>query len=285
MGLAFLALVALFWLMEQLASVPVSSDTTSLVMISPSSQPVYTNTPLSPSVSSTPTLSPDFTPTQSRATSADSVIARVDDVTITQARWRTALLLDGVMSQLTQQPLPSAEETLQRLINEQVILRAAQLESVPLPIAEAEARVRRIQEAFGIGDQRLNEILASHGLRWADLIDYTARLILVERGMETLRARHGDFDRWLTQARADASIVVYAVSGIPWGEDIAPTVARPEVTSSPTTAVVRKAPSPAQETHLVAPDFTLSSAQGISVTLRNYRHRAAVVLVFYRGQT
>ncbi|PWH18425.1 MAG: hypothetical protein DDG58_06480 [Ardenticatenia bacterium] len=284
-GLALLALVALFWLMEQLASLPVSSETTSLIAVSPLSQPVETNTSVSPRGLPNPSPSSNPTPSEPLATPASTVIARVNDAAITQDEWRVALLLDGVMSQLSQQPPPSAEETLQRLINERLALHAAQLERSPLPISEAEARIRQIQDTFGISDQRLSETLASHGLRWVDLTHYTARLVLVERAIEILRARYGDFDRWLTQARADASIVVYPTNGISLGRvDISPTRLL-EATSTPTAETVQKGSHLAQEIHPVAPDFTLSSAQGMSVTLSDYRQRATVVLVFYRGQT
>lgn len=289
-GLALLGVVALFWLMEQLASSSASPSVT-LAMASPSVQATQTGQPTQASASALPvaslTSSPlsRLAPIEYHATPLGTVIARIDDSIITQDEWRTALLLDGMMSQLTQQPLPSAEETLQRLINERLILRAAQLEIAPLPIPEAEARVRRIQEAFGISDRRLSELLTSYGLRWADLTEYTARLILVERGMEILRARHGDFDRWLTQARADASIIVYPASGLSSDEGGAPSTLLPEASSTPTVQVTQQDTHPAQETQLIAPDFTLDSAQGISVTLSDYRHRAAVVLVFYRGQT
>ena len=286
-GLALLGLAALFWLMEQLARLSVSSNATAtpVIVFSSPVRPLETDISVSPSAFPNPSPPSSSPLAEYRATPVGTVVARVDDVPITQDEWRSALLLDGVMSQLTQQPSPSAEETLQRLINERLILRAAQLERAPWPISEAEARIRRIQDTFGITDQRLSEMLASHGLRWIDLTRYTARLILVERAVEILRARYGDFDSWLTQARADASIAVYPVGGMLPSGDATPSTPLPEKTSTPTVETVQKSTHSVAEATVVAPDFTLDSAQGTPVTLSDYRHRAAVVLVFYRGQT
>jgi len=298
-GLALLALAALFWLMGQLASPPMSSESTSPGVASSLSRPTETNTSVPPGVSSNaiPSSNPAL-PAEPFVAPAGTVIARVNDAPITQDEWRIVLLLDGVMSRLTQQPMPSAEETLQRLINEQLLLHAAQLNHVSLPLSEAEARIRQIQQAYGISDQQLDGALAFDGLRRADLVRRTARLILVERAIEILRTRHGDLDSWLAQARADSSIVVYqGVSAPPTGETPSAT---PFSMDTPIAAVqVSNATSTPVEGHLtthddtpsadesppLAPDFTLLSAQGTPITLSQYRHRSSVVLVFYRGQT
>jgi hypothetical protein len=298
-GLALLALAALFWLMGQLASRPIPSETPPLDVVSPLSRPAETNTFVPPGVSSNAIPSSNLTlPAEPFVTPAGTVIARVNDAPITQDEWRVALLLDGVMSRLTRQPMPSAEETLQRLINERLLLHAAQLDRVSLPLSEAEARIRQIQHAFGISDQQLDGTLAFDGLRRTDLVRRTARLILVERAIEILHTRHGDLDSWLAQARADSSIVVYpGVSAPPTGEAPSATsfsmdtpIATAQVSGATSTPMERHptthddTPS-ADESLPLAPDFTLLSAQGTPITLSQYRHRSSVVLVFYRGQT
>jgi len=299
--LASLALVALFWLMGQLATPPTSSSATAVATPSSITQPLQmsafpTRTP--------PTISPDLPITQGvvspdpSLTPVGTAVARVYDAIITQDEWRITTLLDSVMSRLTQQPMPSAEETLQRLINEQLLLHAAQLDHVSLPLSESEARIRQIQQAYGISDQQLDGVLAFDGLRRTDLVRRTARLILVERAIEILRTRHGDLDSWLAQARADSSIVVYpGVSAPPTGETPSATpfsmdtpIASVQVSDATGTPMERHPTThddtPSTDESLpLAPDFTLLSAQGTPITLSQYRHRSSVVLVFYRGQT
>ena len=58
----------------------------------------------------------------------------------------------------------------------------------------------------------------------------------------------------------------------------------PSPIPSPTRQAATSTPSPASAQKL-APDFTLQSAQGATVTLSAYRGKSNVVLVFYRGQT
>jgi hypothetical protein len=69
-------------------------------------------------------------------------------------------------------------------------------------------------------------------------------------------------------------------------------VPSPSPIPSPTRQAATSTPSPATATAerslpsgKPAPDFTLQSAQGVTVALSAYRGKSNVVLVFYRGQT
>ena len=53
------------------------------------------------------------------------IVATIDDKIITWADWQQATRLDAAMSRVTNQPVPTAEETLDRLISETIILGEA----------------------------------------------------------------------------------------------------------------------------------------------------------------
>jgi peroxiredoxin len=202
----------------------------------------------------------------------------VDGVVITDSDWRTANLLDSVMSRLAGRPMPSAEETLERMINEILVLRAANMEGVTLPMAEAEARVQQTLVGFNLTEPQLLDALASSGLSRRDLTQRMARLILVERALQVLGVRYPDMDGWLAQARADSDIVLYR-NGEPTVEAtaqvaISPTPDRstmPNATVTPSAVVVStpsltEVPSAAVP-QAMAPDFGLEDLAGQTVRL------------------
>ncbi len=84
------------------------------------------------SVSGTPSL--QATGASSSTGSISHVVASVDDEPLYLEEWQQAIALDQVMSGLVGQARPSPEETLSRLVNERLVLRAA--ESAGLPEAD-----------------------------------------------------------------------------------------------------------------------------------------------------
>ena len=250
-------------------------------------------TPIAVLVSEVPTPSP-YT-LSSNPSPTETVVAIVDGVPITRAAWQDATRLDAVMSKLAGQPPPSAEETLDRLINEILLLRESGLEAATVTPTEVEARISSLVTGWGRTGMEIVSALEEAGLTRQSLTNRVARLILVEQAITTLSARHSDLDAWLAQTRQVTEISLYppldtvgiAAQALPGTEINTPETAP----SSPLPTLIPILPSPpaslsvASQPQAIAPDFTLDSAQGISITLSDYRGKSNVVLVFYRGQT
>ncbi len=240
-AIAILAIAGLLLLMSGLST----SETTS----------TPGNAPIPPLV----TLAP------SKPLTDDQTVATVDDQTISQQTWQQATRLDAVMNQLAGQPLPTAEETLDRLINEIIVLEAVRLppfqpgaEQSPSS-DEIEARILALETAWAIADDQVVAALAQVGLRRADLSDRVSRLIQVEKALNQLAAQKGNLDAWLSQARASAEIGVY----------------RSLVATAPTPAVSPSeiVPNPQNTT----PDFTLVQLKGDPLTLSSFRGKPVLI--------
>jgi peroxiredoxin len=266
-GLALLALIGLFGLMSLLPA-PSRPDVPVALTDAPTIAPL---TAAPPAVGVTSTARSSATAAEASASPSEPLAAQVDDVAITVAEWRVATLVDSLMSRLTGQALPTAEETLQRLINETLVLRAAGLDAVALPLDEAEAHIQRMQTQYGISDQQLMTGLTSSGLLRQDLMRRTARLILVERGMAVVATQHPDLDAWLAQARSGSSIVVYSESPPEQTEVGGPATTPPTATATETTAPTPTPAAVGAVPQAMAPDFELLGVDGAVHQLSQWR--------------
>ncbi len=224
-----------------------------------------------------PTTAPSergpVSPANAQAANA-SAVATVDGVAITYPAWQTATRLDAVMSELTGQPIPSAEETLDRMINEILLLRGAGLEDATVAPDEVQARISDLEASWGLNDAQVLAALETRGLNRQALLDRMARLILVEQAIQSVSS-HSEVETWLAQARRSAHVERHQpLTAIPSAEAATPT--------PPPTPTPASTPTPDPT---IAPDFTLRSAGGATVTLSDYEGQSSVVLVFYRGQT
>jgi len=242
--------------------------------------------------------SPMITPA-ARSSPDDPVVASVDGRPIHQSVWMEAVLLDQVMSGLTGQPAPSPDETLHRLINEDLVLKSFPPEQEPAA-GQIKARITALEQAWSVGDAAVMTALEQVGLNRAAFERAVGRLLTVEAGMEALESQGDDPADWLEEQRASADIVIneefldIAVPYVPIAQ--APT-ATPEPSSLPTPiptaapSVLSPLPVPATEMPSpdpvvaipeIAPDFTLEQSGGGTLTLSEQLAQGPVVLVFFQ---
>ncbi|UCC63238.1 MAG: redoxin domain-containing protein [Anaerolineae bacterium] len=115
---------------------------------------------------------------------AQQVVARLGEEDITFADWAVAFYLDALMSRLSGQPLPAASETLERLVNDTLVLAAAKEEGIAVSKADVEGRIALLETSWGLTDGQVIDELAAIGLTrqiWADAV---AHLLTVERYLE-----------------------------------------------------------------------------------------------------
>ncbi len=232
----------------------------------------------------------------------DEIVATVNGQTISQQAWQQATRLDAVMSQLARQPIPTAEETLDRLINEIIVLdaiRAPPFQSkeerpdTALPANEIEARIQALETAWQITDDQVVAALAEAGLERADLTARVSHLVQVEKALNQLAAQEGDLNAWLAAARASAEIGVYRAlvaapltpatapeaiftqpspqESIPAPEAVKPALSKIEGFAPPSDMPVSPYPQNA------APDFTLVQLTGASLTLSDFRGKPTLI--------
>jgi peroxiredoxin len=223
-----------------------------------------TNQPASPAEAATAVNIPD-------QPDLDEAVATVNDQIITQQAWHQATRLDAVMSQLAAQPIPTAEETLDRLINEIIVLEAAPALKQTVEAAQVEARIQALETNWQVSDETVASALAQADLERSDLETRVQRLIQVEAALQQLEQQEDDLTTWLTKARASAEIGLYRslVSGQTTPVSQSVTEPKPETsplpTSTPALSLVFAPPpemaiSPYPQN--AAPDFTLAQLNG-----------------------
>ncbi|MBU0704923.1 MAG: hypothetical protein KKC18_13770 [Chloroflexi bacterium] len=223
--------------------------------------------------------------------SDDPVVASVNGHTISRSSWVEAVLLDQVLSGLAGQPAPTSEETLQRLINEELVLQAIPPEQEPTA-EQVETHIATLEQDWGVYDSAVVTALERTGLERAMFERAVGRLLMVQAGLETLREQGYDTDAWLEEQRNDADIQIFenvAALPIPTTQSPVPTSPLPVPTvqspiPAPTSAPPTDPPAPAPALALpkVAPDFTLERAGGGALTLTEQLAQGPVVLVFFQ---
>ena len=146
---------------------------------------------------------------------AQEVVARVGEQRITFADWAVAFYLDALMSRLSGQPAPAANETLDRLVNDVIILAAAEEEGIAASKADVEARIALLEATWNLTDEHVAAELAALSLTrelWSNAI---ARLLAVERYLNevvwasvTAEGQANALGDWLQTHRAQTSIEV-----------------------------------------------------------------------------
>lgn len=228
-------------------------------------------------------------------TSSDSVVvASVNGHPIRRSFWMEAVLLDHVMGGLAGQAASTPDETLQRLINEELVLRSAPLEQEPTA-EQIEARIASLEQAWGVDAAAVVTALERVALTRAVFERAVGRLLMVQASLETLQSQGFDTTSWLEEQRASAEIVIsqdVAVLVVPSPQPPLATLFTspiPTPTTEPT--IFSPTPVPATETPAptlvlvlpkVAPDFTLEQAAGGTLTLAEQLAQGPVVLVFFQ---
>lgn len=251
----------------------------------------------------TPTPAPP-TPTPDPA---QKVVAQVGEQNITFADWALAFYLDTLMNRLSGQPIPTARETLDRAINDALILPAAAEEGIVVSKADVEARIGQLEAAWGLSDEQVAAELTALGLTrevWAGAI---SNLLIVERYLNEVvwadtpsEERANALAAWLQDRRAQAGVEVDTLGLQPAlptpapGPTATPVAASPLPTPSPS-PIPSPTATPAQPSPLPtpaptgppsvgqpAPNFALPDVAGQTVSLSDYRDQRRVVIVFFR---
>ncbi|MEE8389615.1 MAG: hypothetical protein V3S14_02315 [Anaerolineae bacterium] len=232
-------------------------------------------------------------PMATSAPDENPVVASVNDHLIRHSSWLKAALLDQVLSGLAGQPAPTSDETLQRLINEALVLEAFPPDPAPTT-AQVEAQITELENAWGVNDDAVVTALENAGLIRADLERAIGRLLAVQAGLEALESAGHDTTTWLEEQRNNAEIVVneaYKGAVIPYTPVAQAQSQSPLVTPStspiptsvpPTAPSLLPSPSPAPALFEIAPDFTLERAGGGEFTLTEQLAQGPVGLIFFQ---
>lgn len=202
------------------------------------------------------------------------VVATVNGTEITREAWQLATTLDAVMSQIARQPIPSAEETLDRLVNEIIVLDAVPVVAVNPSPAEIEARIEGLTTRWDMTADTLNTTLTDAGLTRMDLANRVARLLRVETALTQLAAQEPDVNAWLLDARTNAEIGLYSslTPALPETvDDAAPDPDPVPIFAPPADMPVAPHPENA------APDFTLAQLDGTPITLSELRGKPTII--------
>jgi hypothetical protein len=241
---------------------------------------------------------PDTSPAMPSRTSTstlvdDSAIALVNARPISYSSWVEAALLDQVLNGVSGQPIPDPDETLERLINEELILQAVPPEGSPTE-AEIEQQITALENAWGVSDQDVIAALEAADQTRAAFSRSVARLLVVQSGMEELQDQGYELAKWIQDKRSQSQISILrdpdlstlgVISVLPTTSPI-PT---PKGTALPsfTSPIAAGSQSPAADPATlaipeVAPDFTLERAGGGSLTLSDQLAKGPVVLAFFQ---
>ncbi len=204
--------------------------------------------------------------------SDEPIAASVDGRAISQSSWAEAVLLDQVLSGLAGQPAPTPDETLWRLIDQELVLQATSEQE--LLVEQVEVRIAALQQTWGVDEYAVTAALEGAGLTRAVFEQAMKRLLKVEAGLAILGDQGYDTAVWLEEQRASAEIQVF--------QDATPL----PVSTAPATTIVTATETPSLTAPLAglgtAPDFTLERAGGGALTLTEQLTKGPVVLVFFQ---
>ncbi len=136
----------------------------------------------------------------------EEILATVEGETISVNRWLAYYALDIAMSRLAGQAVPEPRETLDRLINEQLLLQAYPIEEPPSDEAVA-ARVRIMEDLWDVEPVTLTASLESVGLTRRYFTETLRHLLSVEEA-QTRLAQEQDPEAWIAETRAEADVEI-----------------------------------------------------------------------------
>ena len=203
-----------------------------------------------------------------------NVVASVNGAPISRAEWQKAVAIDRAMSQLAGQTPPNAEVTLDRLINQRLVLRQTADKIIASDAgteARAQERLAQLEQNWRADDAAVDRALASLNLSRQDLLAEIKRLLVVESYLKQVQDAAG----WLAAQRAQAQVGVLTELAAP---PVMPTLAAPTLA-----AQVITTPTPIKNVPLgIAPgqlafDFTLDDVSGQRIKLSDLRGHPVVI--------
>ena len=260
-----------------------------LLLVLPSCRPgspTPMGTPVSPMGAPT---SPMASPT-SPGLDENPVVASINGRPIRYATWLRAVWLDQVLSGLAGQPAPTSDETIQRLINEELVLEAFPPERSPTP-DQIEEEIAKLEKAWEVNDEAVVTALRNAGLIRADLERAIARMLTVQAALEALESEGHETTTWLEEQWESAEIVIneeFRGAAVPYTPPQSPLAPPDALSPIPTPIPAPETPSTgnADDADLalpeIAPDFTLMRAGGDRFTLADQLTQGPVVLVFFQ---
>ena len=134
----------------------------------------------------------------------ESAVVRVNGEPISAQQWIEAYALDLLMSRQVGQPAPTPEETLDRLINDALLLQG-----YPQPVpddAQVAKRLSELEAATGITTGMITLQLEAWGLPSEALTETIRHLMRVEAANAALQAEGKSVAAWITEARRKATL-------------------------------------------------------------------------------
>ncbi len=249
-------------------------------------------TPLQPTLTKTESTARPPEISKNPDNSGPRIVATVNGESITEQTWQESTRLDAVMSQFAKQPLPTAEETLDRLINEIIVLKASGTMSLPTE-EEVENKISVLQTSWQVTNQEIITALAKTGLQRIDLVRRVSRLIQIQTALVKLSSEKGDLNVWLAQTRGTAKIELYhpltatspkLVESTESGSGFATMLSEPSPESGESRVAVPESGesivgmSTAPYPENIAPDFTLVQLKDNSpLTLSSLRGKPTII--------
>lgn len=225
-----------------------------------------------------PTPVPKSSPTAVPSPTTDPVAASVNGRDITYSYWREAVALNQVLSALAGEPPLEQDETLQRLIKQELVLQAASPEQKPTT-EEIEGYIARLEQAWDMDDDEMAAALDSAGIERAFFEETIRRLLTVQAGVRSINSEGHDTQEWLQEQWKSVDVKISRDVPTP----VAPTIeAVVKQTASSTPVEATETPASTSEMLSVAPDFTLKQSGGGTFTLSKQLARGSVVLAFFR---
>lgn len=137
-------------------------------------------------------------------TPEDNAVVRVNGEPISARQWIEAYALDLLMSRQVGQPAPTPDETLDRLINDALLLQG-----YPQPVPDdlqVAKRLADLEAATGITTGMLTLQLEAWGLPSEALTETIRHLMRVEAANAALQAEGKSAAAWIAEARSKATL-------------------------------------------------------------------------------
>ena len=181
---------------------------------------------------------PQVVPTPT-PTPTDVVLVTVEGEMIGVNFWVEQYRLDQVMSRLAGQAPPAPRETLERLINETLLLQSYRPTDPP-PDAAAQQRIEAFKSSWGVDDATLAAQLRAADLPREVLTRTMRRLLTVEAAQAQLSASQ-DLSEWMAHQREQAAIEIDEAR---WAELTSALAPLPTLAPTPTATAI---PAPATQ--------------------------------------